>query len=149
MLDRSGVNIAFSSAALRANLERLKGEFEDYQSSRDRDAIYGYLTAVFELVTLWNHERRAVEYARWALSAPRRHRVPNVAEPFAAIIACTSDPKKIDYRTRSKWSRALRYAAEYWDPDESLQDFIKRKGGINKCAARFTRRLGRGARSGG
>jgi len=44
---------------------------------------------------------------------------------------------------RSKWSRALRFAAEYKDLDEQLRNFIKRKGGINKCAARFARRLGR------
>ena len=45
---------------------------------------------------------------------------------------------------RSKWSRALRFAAEFKPLDEPLRDFIKRKGGINECAARFTRRLGRG-----
>ena len=28
-------------------------------------------------------------------------------------------------------------------PDQPLGDFIKRKGGINKCAARFARRLER------
>jgi hypothetical protein len=111
MLDRPAANIAFSSDALAANLARLKDEYENYQNSRDRNAIYAYLTTVFELVTLWNHERRAVEYARCALSAPRRHPVPKIAEPFAAIIACTSDPQKVDYRTRSKWSRVLRYAA--------------------------------------
>jgi hypothetical protein len=38
----------------------------------------------------------------------------------------------------------MRYAAEYKDLNEPLGDFIKRKGGINACAARFTRRLGRG-----
>ena len=27
--------------------------------------------------------------------------------------------------------------------DEPLRDFIKRKGGINKCVAQFARRLGR------
>jgi hypothetical protein len=34
-------------------------------------------------------------------------------EPFAAIIRCTADPEKVDKRTRSKWSRVLRYAMEY------------------------------------
>ena len=33
------------------------------------------------------------------------------------------------------------------DLDEPLRDFIKRKGGINKCAARFARRLGRGSQN--
>jgi hypothetical protein len=37
----------------------------------------------------------------------------------------------------------LRFAAEYKDLNEPLADFIKRKGGINECAARFGRRLGR------
>jgi hypothetical protein len=49
---------------------------------------------------------------------------------------------------RSKWSRVLRYAAVYKDLDEPLADFIKRRRGINKCAIRYTRRLGRGARVG-
>jgi len=38
---------------------------------------------------------------------------------------------------------ASRYATEFKDLDEPLRDFVVRKGGINKCAARFARRLGR------
>ena len=41
-----------------------------------------------------------------------------------------------------------RYAAEFKNLDVPLRDFIKRKGGLNKCAARFARRLGRGRQSG-
>ena len=145
LLSRPSVNIAFSTEALKANLSRLEDEWETYQTTRARDGIYQYLAAVFELVMWWKHEHKAVEYARRALSVQRRQTVPNIAEPFAAIIFCTADPKKVDYRTRSKWSRVLRYAAAYKDLDEPLRDFIKRKGGINKCAIRYTRRLGRGA----
>jgi hypothetical protein len=148
MLDRPATNIDFSTDALKANLQRLEREWQAYQSTRERDAIYGYLTAVFELVTVWAHEGTAVDYARWALWL-RGHRSAVVSpEPFAAVIFCTSDRKKVDFRTLSKWSRVLRYAAEYKDLEESLATFIKRKGGINKCAARFARRLGRGARIG-
>ena len=50
-------------------------------------------------------------------------------EPFASIIRCTSDP---DERTRSKWSRVLRFAADSKALDEPLRDFIKRKGVINE-----------------
>jgi hypothetical protein len=64
-------------------------------------------------------------------------------EPFAAIIRCTSDASKVDKRTRSKWSRALRYTMLCKPCDEPLDQFIKRKGGINKCAARLSRRVGR------
>jgi hypothetical protein len=68
-------------------------------------------------------------------------------EPFAAIIRCTSDPGKVDKRTRSKWSRVLRYAAEYKSSSEPLATFIQRKDGINKCAARFARWVGRYGRN--
>jgi hypothetical protein len=148
MLHRPWLNIAFSTEALKANLSRLQHDWQEYQTSRDRDGIYRYLGPLFELVTWWAHERKAIEYARRALSVQRRQPVPNIAEPFAAVIFCTADPEKVDYRTRSKWSRVLRYAADYKDLDEPLRDFVKRKGGINKCAGRYARRLGRGARTG-
>jgi hypothetical protein len=35
---------------------------------------------------------------------------------------------KVDKRTRSKWSRALRYALRYKSHSERLEQFIKRKG---------------------
>ncbi len=149
LLNRPSINIGFSTEALKANLSRLEDEWENYQNTRDRDGIYGYLAAVFEVVEWWKHDHKAIEYARRALSVQRRQTVPNIVDPFAAVIYCTADPEKVDYRMRSKWSRVLRYAALYKDLDEPLKDFIKRKGGINKCAIRYTRRLGRGARAGG
>jgi hypothetical protein len=60
-------------------------------------------------------------------------------DPFATTIRRTADPAKADKRTRSKWSRVMRYAAAYKLDSEPLDLFIKRKGGINACAARFTR----------
>ena len=147
MLDRPAANVDFSTDALKASLQRLEREWETYQSNRDRDGIYDYLTAVFELVTVWAHEGTAVDYARWVLWL-RGHRSAVVSpEPFAAAIFCTADRKKVDYRTRSKWSRVLRYAAVYKVLDEPLAAYIKRKGGINKCAGRYARRLGRGGRT--
>jgi len=35
----------------------------------------------------------------------------------------------------------MRYAAEHKLNSEPLDRFVKRKGGINKCAARFSQRL--------
>jgi hypothetical protein len=149
LLNRPSINIGFSTEALKANLSRLEDEWETYQNTRDRDGIYQYLAAVFELVMWWKHEQKAMEYAHRALWLRGHHTLVKEPEPFAAVIYCTADPKKVDYRTRSKWSRVLRYVADYKDLDESLRGFIKRKGGINKCATRYTRRLGRGARTGG
>ncbi len=144
MSKRKSINIEFSTEALKANLSRLQGEWEDYQSTRDRDGIYGYLTAVFELVSWWAHEGKAAEYADRALGLKQRRLIVEVQEPFAAVIFCTADPDKVDFRMRSKWSRVLRYAAEFKSLDEPLSAFVQRKGGINICATRFARRLGRG-----
>jgi hypothetical protein len=66
-------------------------------------------------------------------------------DTFAAIIRCTADPSKADKRTRSKWSRVMRYAAAYKPDSEPLDQFVRRKGGINECAVRFSRCLGRTA----
>jgi hypothetical protein len=76
--------------------------------------------------------------ARWALQLHHLD-VPHADEPFATMIRCTADPAKVDKRTRSKWSRVMRYAAEYKSSSEPLAAFVQRKGGINKCAERFTR----------
>jgi hypothetical protein len=87
-------------------------------------------------VAWWTAENRAVERARKALRL-RNIWVSDHIEPFAAIIQCTADPAKVDKRARSKWSRALQYALASKDHAEPLEKFIKRKGGINRCAQRF------------
>ena len=107
MLNRPSINIAFSTEALKANLSRLEDEWETYQTTRDRDGIYQYLAAVFDLVRWWAHERRSVEYARRALWLRGHRTLVKEPEPFAAVIYCTADPEKVDYRMRSKWSRVL------------------------------------------
>ncbi len=133
--------VPYCKEALRQDLLRVQLAWEECQSSRDRNAIYGYLSAVFELVAWWAAEGQAVSRARRALRLCRLD-LPN-DEPFAAIILCTSDPGKVDKRTRSKWSRVLRYAMEYKASAEPLAAFVRRKGGINNCAAWFARCLRR------
>ena len=66
-LDREPTTIPFSTAALKANLLRLENEWEAYQASRERDAVYIYLSVVFETVTWWAKEGKAVKRAYRAL----------------------------------------------------------------------------------
>jgi hypothetical protein len=135
-------DVPYTTQALRQDLLRVRTAWEDCQASRKRDAIYDYLTAVFNLVAWWAAENRAFERARKALRLQRICPFDG-EDPFAAVIRCTADPAKVDKRTRSKWSRLLRYVLAYKSPPEPLDQFIKRKGGINVCASRCTRRLGR------
>jgi hypothetical protein len=139
-------DVPYTSQALREDLRRVRNAWDDCQSHRERDAIYAYLTAVFDLVAWWAAENRAISRARWALQLQRLD-LPTTDEPFATVILCTSDGDKVDKRTRSKWSRVLRYVMEYKTNVEPLAAFIRRKGGINKCAARFARCLGRRGRN--
>jgi hypothetical protein len=94
-------------------------------------------------VGVWAAEGREIDRARRALRLQRLD-VSHREDPFGAVILCTAEPAKVDKRTRSKWSRVLRYAAVYKPDSEPLGQFIRRKGGINECAGRFSRRLGRG-----
>ena len=75
-----------------------------------------------------------------------RLEVTDREDPFAAVIRCIADPVKVDKRTRSKWSRVMRYAAKYKPDTAPLAQFIKRKNGINGCVTRYTRAVRRGLR---
>jgi hypothetical protein len=135
--------VPYTTQALRQDLVRLRNAWEECQASRERDAIYTYLTAVFDLVAWWAAEKRALQRGHQALRLQRICPFDG-EEPFAAVIRCTAEPAKVDKRTRSKWSRALRYTLEFKSNSEPLEQFIKRKGGINKCASRFAKQLGKG-----
>ena len=59
--------VPYCKEALEQDLLRVRIAWEECQSSRDRNAIYGYLSAVFDLVMWWAAEDRAISRARWAL----------------------------------------------------------------------------------
>jgi hypothetical protein len=140
-------SIPFSAEALQENLRRIRNIWTECQATRDRNAIYAYLSAVYGLVEWWTVEGHEADRARRALRAMQLE-VFDREGPFAAVIRCTADPAKVDKRTRSKWSRVMRYVAEYKKVSEPFDQFARRKGGINECAARFTRCLGRHAATG-
>ena len=85
-------------------------------------------------VMKWKREQRAWKSAGLALKIQGDTTSMRV-EPFAVVIRSTSDPAKVDAKTRSKWSRALRAAEAFKGRDTSIKAFVKGLGGINKCAA--------------
>jgi hypothetical protein len=112
----------------RVVLADVRKAWTDCQSSRVRSAIYGYLHQVFMQVEWWskNPEEKAAELQAFRAANPNVH-LPD--EEYAAVIACTADPNKMDEKTRSKFSRVLRYAAKYKPEKELLRDFVQRKRG--------------------
>jgi xanthine/CO dehydrogenase XdhC/CoxF family maturation factor len=130
--------LPYSSGALGWDLIRLREVWRKARREHDRFSVFRYLGAVFDLVAVWQKENRAIERARRALRLKRRAYGKTI-EPFAALIACTSSRKHVDEKARSKWARALIFAAKYKSPDESLERFIRRHGGINQCVAKLSR----------
>jgi hypothetical protein len=135
-------SIPYTKEALERDLERVRGAWDDCQTDRRRDAIYGYLKAVYDLVNWWSAEECDVDRARQALRLRGQLLWPR-EDVYTAMIRCTADPARADKRTRSKWSRVLRCAKMEKDEEEPLTEFIKRKGGINECNARYGRCLRR------
>jgi hypothetical protein len=111
-----------------------------YQSTRQRDAVYRYLSAVFEIVVRWKKQRRAKASSLQALIVTNQRDAIGIEEPFAVVICCTSEAGKLDAKTRSKWSRALRYAEQFKPDTQDLAEFIKSNGDINECAHKWSNR---------
>ena len=131
-------------ARIRRKLEKVVHEWGDLQSSRARDAMYGYLEKVFETVIHYKIRRKTKKLLRHAYKFAGLP-VPNNADPFTAVIRCTCDDNA-DSKTISKWARALRYVARCKVRPTQLRTFMKEVGGVNACADLYAKYCGRGAR---
>jgi hypothetical protein len=138
---RSPEVLLYSDEALCHALDRVHEQWLKARRQHDRLSIYKYLKAVFELVMVWKTEKDEKNRIKRALRLAKANLA--VVEPFAAIIACTSSRKHVDPKLRSKWSRVLKFAAEYKASSEPLKHFIDRFGGLNGSLAEYSRRLGR------
>lgn len=135
--NRCPPQLSYFNKSLRCDLIRVHDIWCKSRRQHDRFSVYQYLTAVFDLVMVWQAENRAVERANRALRLKGREGGDNV-EPFAAVIKCTSPRKKVGAKVRSKWARALMFASEYKAASEPLMHFIRRHAGINACAAELS-----------
>lgn len=122
-----------SSGALEIELERLCLVWARVQAERRRDAVYDFLDAANELVGKFSRSGKGGSLLR------KLHRLDpaltRIREPYAAVIHHGTD-YTLDSRTRSKWSRLLRYAEKAKKVHEPLDDFVRGMGGINVCASR-------------
>jgi hypothetical protein len=125
-------------------LPRVGDAWDEFQTSRKRDAVYGFLAAVFHAVQELGALGPIRKRARRGL---RRLglRLRKSGDIFAAVIRHAAGDA-IDSKEASRLSRVLRYAARY-KRNESLKAFIKKRGGLNGVAARYAARLGRGRKA--
>jgi hypothetical protein len=128
---------ATTKARLRGWLEKVRCAWGEFHPSRRRDAVYGYLEAVFGIVEHYRVRRRTNRLLRHAFEFGNLPFDTN-ADPFTAVIRCTCG-NTVDNKTTSKWSRALRYVARSKQPDIGLQAFMKEAGGVDACADGYAR----------
>jgi hypothetical protein len=133
-----------SGTRIRWRLERISSAWDDFQASRTRDAVYGYLDAVFAIVEHYRVRRRTKRLLRRAAKFSGLP-VENNADPFTVVIRCTC-ADRADSKTISKWARALRYIAHCNVPRTRLKMFMKKAGGVNACADLYARYVGRSGR---
>jgi hypothetical protein len=138
----SSTNVPYSQQALINDVRRLHDAWDACRRTRARDAIYDFLTDVYNLAALWKADGKVKGRVRTALML-RGINTSRAAEPFAGLITAAVHPSALDRRTVSKWSRLLCYADAVKLPSEPLRDFVQRKGGINACASRYTQRESR------
>jgi hypothetical protein len=122
-----------SDRQLRKAIDDLRELERKCFASRSRFAFYDYLAAVFELYVQLRRTKQAKSSAR-RIAKLFGLRKPNRTHPIRTIIDATSTT---DLKTRSRWSRALRYA---WRERKTWKDFVsflRENGGPAGCAKQF------------
>ena len=114
-----------------AGIKKAKEAWAKYQkdSKYNKNAVYGYLTVVFDLVQQWEKKKLADEYS---LKALKQHewKIKMKADPYARVIYCSSDA---DPKKRSHWAIIMQWVAEYNSKERSFTEFVTKNGGLNKC----------------
>ena len=116
--------VPLKKSRLSSELETLRAVSKRTFSSGNRMAVHKLLGAIFNLVTRWEVEDR-LEEGLYRLLDSLQDPVPlRIGEAFAVVIYCTAP--HVGQKSRSKWARALRYAAANKQDDESIKSFFKR-----------------------
>jgi hypothetical protein len=119
-----------SKYELQADARQLRGRHQRWRQSHRPEHLYAYLLSVYRLFRRWQNADVADRAARQLLTSTgistnrRRH-------PLRAIIDVTSDA---DRRTKSRWTRALRYAWRERRRCRGLKQCLEANGGVAGCA---------------
>src|SRR5450759_1642973 len=94
---------------LSSELETLRAVSKRTFSSGNRMAVQTFLGAIFNQVSRWQAEDRLEEELYRLLDSLKAPVPLKIGEAFAVVIYCTAP--HVYQKSRSKWARALRYAA--------------------------------------
>jgi len=122
-----------SDQQLRKIIDGLRNLERNCFASRSRFAFYDYLAAVFEFYVQLRRRNRAKPLAK-RIAKLFGLRKSNRTHPIRTIIDATSTA---DLKTRSRWSRALRYAWRERKTWKDFASFLRENGGPAGCADQF------------
>jgi hypothetical protein len=99
------VRIASVGDPVAAGIRKARKAWDEYleNSKYNKNAVYGYLQVVFDLVQQWDKKKLADEYS---LKALKQHEwtIQMKADPYARVICCSSDA---DPKKRSHWANII------------------------------------------
>ena len=122
-----------SNRQLRKTLDDLRRLERKCFASRSRFAFYDYLAPVLELYVQLRRRNQAKSSAR-RIAMLTGLRNQDRTHPIRVIIDATSTA---DIKTKSRWSRALRYAWGERKTWTDLGSFLRENGGPAGCAEQF------------
>jgi hypothetical protein len=122
-----------SDRQLQKTIDDLRELERNCFAARSRFAFYEYLAAVFELYVQLRRTNQAKKSAR-LIPKLFGHRHLKRSHCIRAIINATSTA---DLKTRSRWTRALRYAWRERKAWADLTLFLRENGGPAGCADQF------------
>ena len=128
---RRGISHEFSDAALCADIRLLRQRERRWRKSGRRRALYRYLELVFELFTAWRKEAPDGPPLSSRLESLMQLSPGQTCSPIRAIIESTS---KAGRKSKSRWTRALRYAWRVRKDYKTLQHCLWAHGGVAGCA---------------
>ena len=118
---------------LRQTIDGMRSLERKCFASRSRFAFYDYLAAVFDLYVRLKRTKQAKKAA--TLTAKLfQLRLQKRTHPIRVIIDATSTA---DNKTKSRWTRALRYAWHERKTWTKLTSFLRENGGPAGCAEQF------------
>jgi hypothetical protein len=123
---------------LRQTIDDLKSLERKCFAARSRFAFYDYLAAVFELYVQLRRTKRAKKAAT-RVAKLFGLRKQNHTHCIRVIIDATSTA---DIKSRSRWTRALKYAWRERRTWKDLGSFLRENGGPAACGAAIIRGLG-------
>jgi hypothetical protein len=101
--------LPFKKSRLSSELEALRAVSKRTFSSGNRMTVHRFLGAIFNQVSRWEAEDRLEEGLYRLLDSLKAPVLLRIGEAFAVVIYCVAP--HVDKKSRSKWARALRFAA--------------------------------------